>query len=79
MTVLNVTLWLSSSLEMGSWEFLSDAYGEKLGIAIGVALEPLVSLYFLHAAMVSYETYRAVYGKFVRAEVGTSENDERMD
>ena len=74
--VLNVTQWLSSSLEIESWQFLADAYGKTTGMAISVTLEPVVSLYGLHAAMVAYETYRDIYSESVMSEAEASANDE---
>ena len=74
--VLNVTQWLSSSLEIESWQFLADAYGKTTGMAISVTLEPVVSLYGLHAALVAYETYRDIYSESVMSEAEASANDE---
>ena len=74
--MLNVTIWLSKSLDIDSGRFLGEAYGKTMGMAIGVTLEPIVSLYGLHAATVAYETYKNIYSGFVRSESGASPEDE---
>ena len=58
--VWNATLWLQESLELASWDELRMFYGETVGRLIGTLLEPVATLYGLHAAMVAYEAYKDI-------------------
>ena len=58
--VWNATLWLQESLELASWDELRMFYGDTVGRLIGTLLEPVATLYGLHAAMVAYEAYKDI-------------------
>ena len=57
---LNGTNWLISIVDVNSWIELQSYYGPTLGKIMGALMEPFVSLYGLHAAIVAYETYQTV-------------------
>ena len=58
--VLNATMWLQDSLELASWDELKMFYGDIVGRLIGTLLEPVATLYGLHAAMIAYEAYKDI-------------------
>ena len=61
--VWNATLWLQESLELASWDELRLFYGDTVGRLIGRLLEPVATLYGLHAAMVAYKAYKDICSK----------------
>ena len=58
--VWNATLWLQESLQLASWEDLRIFYGDTLGRLIGTLLEPVSTLYGLHAAMIAFEAFNEI-------------------
>ena len=57
---LNAINWLLSIADVNSWIELQSYYGPTLGRIVGALMEPFVSLYGLHAAIVAYETFQTV-------------------
>ena len=58
--VLNATQWLLDSVNIESWVELRVYYGDTVGAIIGFLLEPVASLYGIHAAMLAIEAYRSM-------------------
>ena len=66
--ILNATQWLINNLETDPWVLLGAAYGQVAGMVIGTTLEPIISLYGLHSAMVAYETCKTILADLKRTE-----------
>ena len=58
--VLNGAQWLSDSTSIDLWVELRVFYDDTAGMIIGFLLEPIASLYGIHAAMLALEAYRSV-------------------
>ena len=58
--VLNAAQWLSDSTNIDLWVELRVFYDDTTGMIIGFLLEPIASLYGIHAAMLAMEAYRSV-------------------
>ena len=58
--VLNAAQWLSDSTNTDLWVELRVFYDDTTGMIIGFLLEPIASLYGIHAAMLAMEAYRSM-------------------
>ena len=54
--------WLTSVVYVWLWKDLTLYYGPVVGTMIGRFMQPLVYLYYLHTALLAYETYRDING-----------------
>ena len=63
--VANACNWLIGLFNVSSWIELELYYG-SIGKVIGGSVEPIISLYGLHAAMIAYGTYHDIQKGYVR-------------
>ena len=63
MTLTNATQWLIESIIVQRWPVHRAYFGNTAGQVIGILLDPFVTLYGLHAAMVAYEIYKTTVEK----------------
>ena len=59
--IFSVTIWVLGNTSIRPWVELELFFGNGNGRTIGTILEPFVSLFGIHSALVAFEAFREVY------------------